>query len=275
MEKISDFSVLISVYAGEKPKNLDKCLESVFSQTRKAAEVVLVCDGPLTAELDNVIKKYEKNFKNVFKVVRLKRNMGTGFAANTGIKACSNRLILKADSDDICLPHRFEKQVAMFERDPALALAGGYIREFSDETGEEISIKKVPLRHREIMKYSRRRNPINNPSIAIRKDLAEKIGGFSCDARCEDYDFVCRMLHAGGKAANIGEVLVDYRVTSENYSRRRNWRNTKSFIAVRWKNLKRGYCGLFDFLIPCAAQLILFILPGGLVGKLYSVFLRK
>lgn len=275
MEKYPKFSVLISVYAKNDSNALDKCLESVFSQTLVPDEMVLVCDGPLTAGLDSVINKYVKKYGNIFRVVRIKKNVGTGAAANIGIKACRNELILKADSDDICLPDRCRIQAEMFAKDPELAMAGGYIREFSNETGEEIAVKKVPLTHEEIMKYSRRRNPINNPSIAIKRSFAIKIGGYSRDVRCEDYDFVCRMLHSGAKAANTPEILVDYRVDKGNMSRRRDWRNTKSFVAVRWKNFLRGYCGLLDLIIPCAAQIMLFLMPEKLTEKFYGKFLRK
>ena len=55
------FSVLLSVYYKENPEYLDKALDSVFNQTIKPSEVVLVEDGKLTAELDSVIEKYKKN----------------------------------------------------------------------------------------------------------------------------------------------------------------------------------------------------------------------
>jgi hypothetical protein len=162
----------------------------------------------------------------------------------------------------------------MFENDPDLVMCGGYIQEFQSETGEPISVKSVPLSHEDILKYAKRRNPINNPTIAIRKSFAQKIGGFNETARCEDYDFVCRMLMAGAKATNTDEILLDYRVTKDNYIRRKNWRNTKSFIVVRWKNFRRGFCNFIDFLVPCAMQLVLFVLPSSLTGMLYKKFLR-
>ena len=60
MKKVK-FSVLMSVYIKEKPEYLDKALESVFNQTVKPDEVILVEDGPLTKELEKVIRKYKKN----------------------------------------------------------------------------------------------------------------------------------------------------------------------------------------------------------------------
>ena len=49
------FSVLIAVYAKELPQNLQQSLESIFHQELMPDEVVLVEDGPLTAELEQVV----------------------------------------------------------------------------------------------------------------------------------------------------------------------------------------------------------------------------
>lgn len=269
-----EYSMLISVYKGEKPEFLDKCLESVFSQTLKADEVILVCDGRLTDGLYKVIDRYKELYPDAFRPVYLEKNVGTGAAANIGLKECRNELVIKTDSDDISRPYRCEKQVRMFENDRELAAAGGYIQEFSSETGEKIAVKKVPLTHEEIKAYAKRRNPINNPTIALRKSAALEIGGFNEHKRCEDYDFVCRLIMSGAKTCNTDEILLDYRVTADNYERRKNWRNTKSFIAVRWINFRRGFCGFSDFFIPCAAQLALFVLPKKLTGKIYKKMLR-
>lgn len=49
------FSVLLSVYYKEKPGYLRQSLDSIFSQTIRASQVVLVEDGPLTPELNAII----------------------------------------------------------------------------------------------------------------------------------------------------------------------------------------------------------------------------
>ena len=52
------FSVLLSVYRKEQPAYLQQSLDSIFTQTLMPDEVVLVKDGPLTDELDQVIEEY-------------------------------------------------------------------------------------------------------------------------------------------------------------------------------------------------------------------------
>jgi len=51
-------SVLMSVYAREKPEYLDLSLSSVESQTLKPVEIVLVEDGPLGGALEDVVANH-------------------------------------------------------------------------------------------------------------------------------------------------------------------------------------------------------------------------
>ena len=58
MEK---YSVLMSLYIKEKPEYLDQAVKSMVEQTLKPDEIVIVKDGKITSELQNVLNKYEKN----------------------------------------------------------------------------------------------------------------------------------------------------------------------------------------------------------------------
>ncbi|MGN1134313.1 MAG: glycosyltransferase [Oscillospiraceae bacterium] len=268
------YSIIMSVYAGENPEYLRQSLESMFNQTYKSDDFVLVCDGPLTDELDSVIHFYEDRYPHIFKVIRLEKNVGTGHCANIGIDACKHELIAKMDSDDIALENRFEKQITAMNRNPGVNMCGAFIEEFDTDTGEAVSVKKTPERNNDIHEYAKRRNPFNNQTLIFKKSLAKSVGCYSNMERCEDYDFIVRMLAKGGVGLNIQEVLVRYRVSESNYERRSNWSNTKSFIAVRWKIFRMGYSGIIDFILPCVMQLGIFILPKSLTGKIYKKFLR-
>ena len=49
------YSVLMSVYKKEQPEFLKESIQSIMDQTLKTDNFVLVCDGALTKELDQVI----------------------------------------------------------------------------------------------------------------------------------------------------------------------------------------------------------------------------
>lgn len=272
---LPDYSVAMSVYSGEKPLFLKLSLESMLTQTHPCRELILVCDGQLTPALDEVISKTEQAYPHVIKLIRLDSGTGVGGCANAALKAAKCDYIVKMDSDDIALPDRCEKQLSLLVKDPQLDMCGAYIEEFDSDSGQALSIKKTPEKSEDILVYARRRNPFNNSTLVYKRAAALKVGGYSGIRRCEDYDFVIKMLMNGAKGENIPEVLVKYRVTSQNLTRRRNFHNTRSFIAVRWRIFRSGFSSFSDFIIPCAAQTALFLLPKSLTGKIYKKFLRN
>ena len=78
----------------------------------KTDDFVLVCDGPLTPELDAVIAEMQEEHPELT-VVRLAKNGGLGNALNEGMKHCKNDLVARMDSDDISRPDRCERQLAV------------------------------------------------------------------------------------------------------------------------------------------------------------------
>lgn len=273
---LKPYSVLMSVYKGENTDYFRASMDSLCAQTYPADQIVLVCDGPLGNELDSVIDSYRDKLSGVLDVIKLPENKGTAYCANIGLKSCRNEYIMKMDSDDVCNEKRAEKQMSYLTEKPYIDILGSYIEEFKSADNTAIGVRQTPTTHEEIMKFAKRRAPFNNQTLVYKKEYAEKIGGYSSDLiRCEDYDFMVRMLMSGAKSANIPEVLVRYRVDKNNLRRRRNWKNTKSFFAVRKKIYKMGFSGFWDYVLPCAGQLMLFITPSCITGLIYKIMLRK
>ena len=146
------FSVLLSIYYKEQPEYLRLALDSIFSQTVKANEVVLVEDGKLTDELEKVITEYEAQYPEL-KVVRFEKNRGLGHALNDGLKYCSYDLIARADTDDICKLNRFEKQVQVLEAHPEYDLVSSWVDEFIDNPKYVTSVRKLPETPEENLRY--------------------------------------------------------------------------------------------------------------------------
>jgi glycosyltransferase involved in cell wall biosynthesis len=55
-------------------------------------------------------------------------------ALNYGLQYCSYELVARMDSDDICMPDRFEKQIDFIQRHDEIALVGSNILEFYDSS---------------------------------------------------------------------------------------------------------------------------------------------
>lgn len=218
--KKENYSVLMSVYFKENPNYLMQSMESIFCQTYKTNDFVLICDGPLTLELDNVIVKMQKKYGNILNVIRLEKNMGLGNALKTGIIACKNELIARMDSDDVSKIDRCEKQVNYFSNHPEVGIVGGIIEEFSIDVNQVNSLRVVPESHENIMKFAKKRNPFNHPSVMYKKSAVLASGNYKDVRFMQDYFLWIDMLSNNIKGYNIPEVLVSMRANSNLFKRR-------------------------------------------------------
>ena len=108
----NDFSVLMLVYAGDRPEHFDLALRSIAGQTLPPAEIVLVVDGPVSDGTEEVIRKYSEELASGgtdFRVIRSETNLGCGGAKRLGFGECRYPLIAMMDADDVSVPDRFEK----------------------------------------------------------------------------------------------------------------------------------------------------------------------
>ena len=105
------FSVLMSLYIKEKPEYLRECIESILCQTVLPDEIVIVKDGPLTEELEQVLEEYISKNPTLYTIVPLGKNVGLGLALAEGMHWCRNELVARMDTDDVCRNDRFEKQL--------------------------------------------------------------------------------------------------------------------------------------------------------------------
>ena len=108
------YSVLISVYNKEKSYFLNKALNSLVNQTLIPGEIIIVKDGELTIELDEVIDAFCFEEKTKVKVLNLKKNVGLGKALELGLLETNFDIVARMDSDDIMYPDRLEKQYNYF-----------------------------------------------------------------------------------------------------------------------------------------------------------------
>lgn len=111
------YTVLMSVYYKEKPEYLSLSIESMLNQTVKPDEFIIVKDGPLTTELDEVINNFVTAYPKMFNIIVNETNLGLGPALAKGIENSKNELIARMDSDDYVVSTRCEKQLEKFRED--------------------------------------------------------------------------------------------------------------------------------------------------------------
>lgn len=269
---MQNYSVLMTVYGDENPNHFEIAVNSMLNQTVKPNDFVIVCDGPISDELENIIYQFKCNCKDFFNIVRLEENVGVGKASAIGLHYCKNELVAKMDSDDISDATRCEKELQMFENDPELAIVGTYILEFLNENHEMTSIRKVPVTHEDICKFSKRRSPFNNSTIMFKKSAIIAVGNYSDLRRCEDFELFARLIHAGYKTANIPECLLEYRISDDTYNKRNNYDYIK-----RSRKMVRdiGHSSIIDYAISCYPQYFITKMPKKLRKLIYEKFIRR
>lgn len=264
------YSVLMSVYCREKPSYLQQAIESMISQSVRTDNFVLVCDGPLTPELDAVIEHYKKDLY----VVRLPQNGGLGKALNEGMKHCKNELIARMDSDDISRPDRCEKQLAIFaSKDVDIVSAA--LEEFS-ETPDKVEAMRVPPEtHEEILQFAKSRNPFNHPCVMYKKSAVLAAGGYQDFYLLEDYYLWIRMLLNGCKGYNIQEPLLWMRAGSDMYKRRAGWKYAKAQQKLFKYMYKQGFITKAGQIKSCAVRTCSACAPNWLREIMFKRILRK
>ena len=226
-------SVLMSIYKNENPQWFAGAFASITNgQSRKPDEVVLVCDGPLTEELDGEIEKCRAAC-SCLKVVRLEENLQLGLALREGVKNCSCDLVARMDTDDIAVPDRLKIQEQFMQEHPDIAACGGEIAEFETE-GEIIRVKHMPTAPEDVRSYGKTRNPLNHMTVMFRRAAVEEVGSYQHFPLLEDYHLWSRMLAAGQKLANMDTVLVNARIGSS-FAAKRGGRD----YYARYKKLRQ------------------------------------
>lgn len=274
-KKVQQYSVLMSVYAKDKPEYLELAIDSMLNQTAAPEQFVIVIDGPVPPEIMSVINKKQSENNDMFTIVPLKENGGLGHALDEGIKHCRNELIARMDADDISFPMRCEKELECFEKNENLVICGCNIDEFYENTDDVRTSRVVPETYEEIKHFMRKRQPFNHPTVMYKKSKVIEAGGYVSLPRKEDFDLFSRMLSKGYYAMNIGESLYLYRADEGNYARRKSWKNFKSAVYVYGRHLKRRGCNIVDYAIMCGAELLFLLLPKNAMKKVSDKVLRK
>lgn len=268
------FSLLMSIYHKEKAEYFHSCMQSIWdNQVVKPNEIILVEDGKLTEELYLEIKKWQDKLGSLLKTILLKQNVGLGDALNIGLQHCSYELVARMDTDDIAAPDRFKKQIEAF-KEQDIDICSSWVSEFEKNEENIISYRKVPETDEEIIKFAKRRNPLNHPSVMYRKSAVEEAGGYKKMLWFEDYYLWVRMLQNGAKFYNIQEPLVNMRAGYKQLERRSGLHYAIEELKFQKELYTRGFLNKQEFLVNTFLRFSSRILPKRIVKLIYKS-LRK
>ncbi|RKS71133.1 glycosyltransferase involved in cell wall biosynthesis [Actinomadura pelletieri DSM 43383] len=234
------FSLLMTVYGGDHEEHVRAAFHSaVHDQTLRPDQVVLVRDGPVSAELSSCLRELVENCPVEVSYVRLPHNRGLGPALDAGLHAARHDIVARMDADDIAMPHRFQTQVPLVRAGADLVGAG--LLEFGTDISDVVGRRIPPSDPHDIARYSRLHDPFNHPTVVYRRSAVVAVGGYGDLPLMEDYWLFARMIANGARVENIAEPLVYYRVGDGAYERRGGRDLLRSELRLQREMLGEGF----------------------------------
>ena len=232
-DKNINISVLIPAH-GEAPYLL-KALESVSIQKfPNKFEILLI-----TQKLSQVVLEQVKAQK--YANLRIISDTGSGLisALNLGLEQAKFNWIARLDSDDVMHQSRIERQSNAVKKDPQLILVGGQMQSINDcdEIGHRIKYPKSNCAIKLVLKVA---CAIPHPGVLARKDLIQKVGGYSLEyPHVEDYELWCRLSKLG-KFNNLRSTVVYYRIHAEQVTRKHQTEINRNLSRILASNFAKN-----------------------------------
>jgi glycosyltransferase involved in cell wall biosynthesis len=203
-----EISVVVPCY--NAARYLESAIASLQTQTFSDFEIIAVDDG----SKDNTKAILETLAARDARLRIISRpNTGIVGALNDGIAAARGEFIARMDADDLCLPTRFENQIAFLRAHPDCVALGTSVI-FMD--ADSYSVKRVPRETSsekiEAALLAGDGGALIHPTVTLRKSAVDQVGRYRKEAQyVEDVDLFLRLARIG-KLANLPSYGLRYRV---------------------------------------------------------------
>ncbi|NVZ61460.1 glycosyltransferase [Pseudomonas gingeri] len=216
---------------------IEQSILSVLNQTYPNIELLVVDDGSTDDSVER-IRRLQAEHGFDFQV---QKNQGLTNTLNGAIARSHGSLIAPFGSDDIMLPERIAVQVAYMDGKPEVGICAGNI-ELIDSEGnlfpEKRQRRDVPFRRLDFDDMFLERKPYPPaPTLLIRREALEKVGGFDPKIRLEDLLIELKITRAGYFIDGLGVLMARYRKHATN-----SYKNHRFMI----DNILRSYALFSD-----------------------------
>jgi glycosyltransferase involved in cell wall biosynthesis len=210
-----------------------RAIRSVLGQTLQELELLVLDDG---SEDDT-----EEIIKTEFDDPRLRYlklpHRGIPDTLNDGLREARGEIVAVLDADDWCLPARIERQVALLDARPDVAVVGCRMQEV-DKHGNELRAR-TSFRAGEVNEALRWFNPIPNIAAAMRRSAALEVGGYDGRWRyAMDYDLWLR-IGDRHKVWTLDEVLAVRSMHGANYGASNERPMMREVLGIQLAALRR------------------------------------
>lgn len=263
----------MAVYYKVNPNHLKESINSILKQTYKPSQFIIVKDGMLTKEQNEVIEDYKKD--SIIETISIEKNQGSGNAYNQAIDKCKYPYAAIMDSDDIADEKKFEKQIKYISTHPDIDAIGTNAIEFLGKKENVVSTRIMPEKNEDIIKFGHARCPMIQPTVLFKVDSVKAAGSYQHSPLTEDFDLYIRMIMKGCKFYTYQEVLYYIRTNEEFFRRRGGLKYLKTILDFKYKWYKKGYFTFFQFLKTSISSIAVSLMPNKMRVLVYKKFLRN
>lgn len=229
-------SVVMPVYNGDH--FLRDAVDSILSQSFRDFQFVVVDDGSTDGSTDILLDYASKDARVLYH--RQPKNMGLVAALNDGIALSSGEYIARMDADDISMPDRLSKQVALLDSNDVDLVGANYIK-FPGPRSKTTRLPQTPEAIAKTMQYT---CCIGHPVATFSRKAFDASGGYDiryAKGGAEDYDLWLRIMR-NFNLANIKDPLLRYRLhnnslTAASRKKDRYVHNSASAVANHFAEL--------------------------------------
>ena len=207
-------AVILPAYNAEN--FIAECLESLLNQTFSDFYILAVNDAS-TDNTGNILEDYAAKDTRL-RVYHLPLNQGEPavmqFAMDM-LNYMNVEYVARMDADDICVPHRFEKQVQYLDEHPEIDILGSNALLFNNgKTDKATKVSTLPLLDKDIKAhFSLARDNIINPSSMWRHSSIKALGiNYAQTATAPDFHMWVQCALHKKTFANLPEPLLLYRI---------------------------------------------------------------
>lgn len=265
-------SVVTATYAGDDPRHLAEAISSVAAQDHRPIELVVACDGPLSAELDRVLAD-AASAHSWIRVERLAGPRGPAAARNAVLSTCQGQFVAILDADDAMVADRVSEQVEYLKLHDLDVVASWL--QVVDQSGAPHEIRRFPVAWPDVRAKAAFFCPTANTAAMVRgRALADfrypeglRVG--------EDYRLWVQLMRKGYRIGNVPEPLTRYRTGGDFFHRRRGWAYASSDLATKIQALVLAPWWQWPAVVVVAgATFVVRLLPAAWFRGAYDVFER-
>ena len=208
-------SFIVAVYNGES--FIKNCLMSIFNQTYKNLEIVIIDDCSYDST-NSILKNLSKNSSIKMIILKNSSNLGLTKSLNIAASHANGQWLARLDADDLSKTNRIESQISFAIKNTQYSIIGSSCN-FIDEKGEHLFSKYYPSKHDQIKSTLEKAGAFfPHSSVIINKDVFYKLGGYNNYMKyAQDFELWLRAL-SKYKIFSINEPLVSIRIHSQRIS---------------------------------------------------------